>query len=95
MRKQIALLVAVAGFATISAQAQDYCSGYTITLNTSETTSGNYVMSQFQGDFVIPQFQMASADTVTTVPEPSTLALCAIGFAGLTIARRSFRQRRS
>jgi len=87
MRKQIALLVAVAGFATISAQAQDYCSGYTLVENFGPNT---WEPTAF------PPFLPPSADlSVTTVPEPSTLALCAIGLASVTIARRSFRQRRS
>jgi hypothetical protein len=32
-------------------------------------------------------------DTITTIPEPSSLALCAIGFAGLIVVRRSPRPR--
>jgi hypothetical protein len=32
-------------------------------------------------------------DTITTIPEPSSLALCAIGFAGLMVVRRSPRPR--
>ena len=101
MKKQIALLVAIAGLATISAQGQGYCTGVIEVEyfnNSSWEQAGDTEMFTLNVGTVcsMPDFPATSADlSLTTIPEPSTLAYCAIGLAGLTVARRSFRQCRS
>jgi len=94
MRKLIALLIAVAGLTTISAQGQGYCTGLTVVENFNETSWQTIACDQ---ESIIVPGSVLSVDNsnISTVPEPSTLAFFAIGLAGVTLARRSFRQRPS
>jgi hypothetical protein len=88
MKKQIILLVAVAGLAAVSAQAQGYCTGVTDIADFSN--NGNepaWVPVNTPCQMLPPPTGFA----VTQIPEPSSFALCAIGLASLTVARRSFR----
>lgn len=94
MKEKIALLVAVVGLAMISAQGQSsfagYPTGFTVVEYYNETGWQNIGCEQ-QVLFVPGTVFPVDNFSVSTVPEPSTLGLCAIGLAGLTVARRSFR----
>jgi hypothetical protein len=103
MKKLIVLLVAIAGVANLSANGQGFCTGLVVEENFNNAFSCEagvvYSCEVEMIDVPCPVFSVSFVPdtspelTVAPVPEPSSLALCAIGVAGLTVARRSFRRK--
>ena len=93
----------MAGLAAISAEGQGFDGGWTLNgqyglVNSSESFSLTLASATaiIGVADLVPKFTPTSADfSVTTVLKPSSLALCTIGLAGLSMVRRSLRQRRS
>jgi hypothetical protein len=107
MKKLIALLVAIAGLANLSANGQGFCTGLVIEEHFNNAFISGYddaTACDIDVVFVscpVLSFTLAPntsptspALTVAPVPETSSVALCAIGVAGLTVARRSCSFRR-